>query len=198
MQVRNSAPQLNINPHSVSIGGVSAGGHISLVLQHMARDAGIPLKLCLASVPPTTDGLSYKYYTDSPFASFRDFSRAPVLPWLRIKYFGSECMPPDKLPELRRMWPDWWFAPLRSPNWKGLCDTFIRTAEIDPLRDEGEAYGAKLVEGGNKVTMKRYMGCPHTFMFFSFLDQKAEYDEDAIKALKTAHDVSVESGVNNR
>ncbi|KAL2193258.1 Alpha/Beta hydrolase protein, partial [Corynascus similis CBS 632.67] len=52
--VRESASQLNINPTSVSIGGISAGGHICLVLQHMARDAGIPLKLCMASVTPAT------------------------------------------------------------------------------------------------------------------------------------------------
>jgi acetyl esterase/lipase len=96
-------------------------------------------------------------------------------------------MPQDKLPELRAMWPDWWFAPIRAPDWKGLCDTFIRTAECDPLRDEGEAYGMKLVAGGNKVTIKRYLGCPHTFMYLPCMKQKGAYDQDAVDALRVAH-----------
>jgi len=32
------------------------------------------------------------------------------------------------------------------------------------LRDEGEAYGRKLVKAGNEVTMKRFGGVPHPFM----------------------------------
>ncbi|KAK0732895.1 Alpha/Beta hydrolase protein [Lasiosphaeria miniovina] len=185
--VRDSSSTLNINPTSVSIGGISAGAHICLVLQHMARDAGIPLRLCMASVPPSTDSLTYAYYTQSSFQSFHDFHRAPVLPWKRMQYFGRLCMPQETLPELRKLWPDWWFAPIRAPNWKGLCDTFVRTAEVDPLRDEGEAYGMKVVAGGGKVTFKRYQGCPHTFMYLSFLAQKDEYDRDAIIALRVAH-----------
>lgn len=153
----------------------------------MARDAGIALKLCMASVPSATEALGYRSYTDSPFPSFHEFHAAPTLPWARIKYFGSFCMPPEKLLDLRRRWPDWWLSPLRAPNWSNLCDTLIRTAEIDPLRDEGEAYAMKLVEGGNKVTIKRYLGCPHTFMYIDALKQKHEYDRDAVAALRTAH-----------
>ncbi|CAP61385.1 uncharacterized protein PODANS_4_270 [Podospora anserina S mat+] len=185
--VRDEHVSLNVDPFSISIGGVSAGGHISLVLQHMARDAGIPLKLCMPTVPPTTDCLSLDYYTQSPYPSFHEFHQGPVLPWKRIKYFGNQCMPRDKLPEIRKMWPDWWLAPMRAPNWSGLCNTYIRTAEVDPLRDEGEAYAMKLVANGTMVTLKRYLGCPHTFMYLGVLSQKRQWDEDSIHALKVAH-----------
>ncbi|GAB1319802.1 Alpha/beta hydrolase fold-3 domain-containing protein [Madurella fahalii] len=185
--VRQSASDLLIDTGSISIGGISAGGHISLVLQHRARDAGIPLKLCMASVSPATDALAYRFYTESPFPSFHEFYRGPVLPWKRIKYFGNLCMPQDKLHELRQQWPDWWFAPLRARNWDGLCDTLIRTAEVDPLRDEGEAYATKLIAGGNKVTIKRYLGCPHTFMYLDCMMKKHQYDEDTVAALRAAH-----------
>src|SRR5437868_12403853 len=116
-QVRTFATHLNVKPDSVSVGGISAGGHISLVLQHMARDAGLPLKLCMASVPPTTDILRYKYYTQSPFPSFHEFHRGPVLPWERLKFFGRMCMPPEQLPGLEELWPEWWLAPLHASNW---------------------------------------------------------------------------------
>ncbi|OTA97871.1 hypothetical protein M434DRAFT_391486 [Hypoxylon sp. CO27-5] len=184
---RESGSSWGINPDSISIGGISAGAHISLVLQHIARDEGIPLRLCLASVPPSTDTLQYASYTESPFASFHDFARGPILPWERIKFFGEQCFPRDKAEEMRAALPEWWIAPLKSKNWTGLCDTFVRTGECDPLRDEGEAYGMKLVEGGSKVTMKRYIGSPHTFMYFDWFKKKHEYDLDTIAALKMAH-----------
>ncbi|ROW05825.1 hypothetical protein VMCG_05136 [Cytospora schulzeri] len=184
---RNEAASLNLKRNSISIGGISAGGHISIVLQHMARDAGLPLKIMLASVPPTTDGLAYKYYTDSPFASFHEFYRSPVLSWERVKWFGNLTMPADQQAELRNMWPDWWLAPIRAPNFRGLCPAFIRTGECDSLRDEGEAYGMKLVAGGNDVKIKRYLGSPHNFMGLKAMKQKEQYDLDSIAALKEAH-----------
>ncbi|OIW22840.1 alpha/beta-hydrolase [Coniochaeta ligniaria NRRL 30616] len=187
---RESATTLNLNPASVSIGGVSAGAHISLILQHLARDAGIPLKLCMATVPPAAEGFFYKFYTESPFPSFHEFYRSPILPWARIQWFGKLSMPPDKHEELQAMWPDWWFSPLKARNWTGLCDTYIRTAECDLLRDEGEAYGMKLVAGGNKVTFKRYLGAPHTFMHLPCMRKKHVFDEDSISALQAAHGLS--------
>jgi acetyl esterase/lipase len=42
---------LHIDPTSVSIGGLSAGGQMSAVLAHFARDEGISLKLHLMIVP---------------------------------------------------------------------------------------------------------------------------------------------------
>ncbi|KAI2486118.1 lipase/esterase [Pyrenophora tritici-repentis] len=47
------AAELNVDASSVSIGGLSAGGHMSAVLSHMARDAGIDLRLALLVVPST-------------------------------------------------------------------------------------------------------------------------------------------------
>ena len=36
------------------------------------------------------------------------------------------------------------------------------TAEMDPLRDEGEAYGRKMNESGSKAEVWRIAGVPHT------------------------------------
>ena len=158
---------------------MSAGGQIVAVLQHIARDADVPLRLCMPTVPVTSKWLSYKYYTDSPHASFHEFYRGPVL----IHY----CLPKGGVEELRAAYPEWWISPLKSKNWKGLCDTFVRTGEVDPLRDEGEEYGMRLVAGGNKVTMKRYPASPHLFSFYDWLPQKQDFDRDSIEALRRAH-----------
>lgn len=51
--VISHAADLSIDATRVSIGGLSAGGQISAVLSHMARDAGLQLKLALLVVPST-------------------------------------------------------------------------------------------------------------------------------------------------
>ncbi|KUL85358.1 hypothetical protein ZTR_07009 [Talaromyces verruculosus] len=186
--VRDSSEKLNIDKSSISLGGISAGGYLSCVLQHLARDNDVPLKLIIPAVPPVTDCCSYKKLEDSPYESFRQYSRAPLLNWARMSYFQRYAFPDDKVDYIRSLWPEWWLSPIKAPNFAHLCDTFLITAEIDPVRDEGEDYGKKLVAAGNKVTFKRYLGVPHPFMHMTDYLQKArDYDEDIILALKVAH-----------
>jgi acetyl esterase/lipase len=56
-QVRDNAKELNVQPESISIGGISAGGHISAVCQQLARDANINLKLGTSHPSPQDHGL---------------------------------------------------------------------------------------------------------------------------------------------
>ena len=207
-QTRECAERLNINPDSVSLGGVSAGAHISIVLQFRARDAGIPLRMVMPTVPPAGGSLFYKYYTDSPHKSFHDLHRSPILPWVRIKYFADLCLDsvPDAIADvvngdsketirekriaaLRQLWPNEWLAPLDAPieRFRGLADAYVRTGEMDNLRDEGEAYGHRMVEAGVQVTMKRYPRSVHTFMYLDFNKQKRVYDIDSFVMLRRAH-----------
>lgn len=52
-QARASAADLNIKADSVSIGGLSAGGHMTAVMSHIAKHDGVDLKLALMVVPST-------------------------------------------------------------------------------------------------------------------------------------------------
>lgn len=72
-----------------------------------------------------------------------------------MMFFQQQVFPPDRMEVFRKMNPTWWISPLRAPNFSDLCDTFIATAECDPLRDEGVGYGKLLLEAGNMVTFKR-------------------------------------------
>jgi acetyl esterase len=54
---------------------------------------------------------------------------------------------------------------------KGLPPTFLCVDEADVLRDEGEAYAAKLRLAGVPITAVRYGGTIHDFMLLNALNQ---------------------------
>ncbi|KAF2813021.1 alpha/beta-hydrolase [Mytilinidion resinicola] len=190
--VHEHASETNGLPDSISIGGISAGGQIACVLQHMARDARVPLKFAILSVP-TTDFHTYFPTPDHhapfhPLPSVARFAKAPSLPASRLAFFKSHVFPDEHRDFIEKEVPLMWRAPLHAPNFKELCDAFVITAECDPLVDEGEAYGRKMVEAGGMVIFKRYLGVPHPFMHMTKALAKArQYENDVCAALKMAH-----------
>lgn len=72
-----------------------------------------------------------------------------------------------------------------APNFQDLAPALVSTAELDPLRDEGEVYAAKLEAAGNRVELHRYAGTPHTFPSLEgILDSGRRYRERVVEALK--------------
>ena len=69
----------------------------------------------------------------------------------------------------------------------GAPPALVVTAEYDPLRDEGEAYGARLEALGVPVTVSRYDGVIHGFFAMRDLVPEGKAaTEEACAALRAA------------
>jgi acetyl esterase len=54
-------------------------------------------------------------------------------------------------------------SPLRVSSFEELPPALVVTADLDPLRDEGEEYARRLAEAGVPTSHRRYEGVIHDF-----------------------------------
>jgi acetyl esterase len=147
----NASGELGVDPERIAVGGDSAGGNLAAVLSLQARDAGEPKVAFQLLIYPATD-LAASSESQRAFGEGL-FLTSTLQAWFRRQYLRSE---EDVL--------DWKVSPLRAIRVDGVAPAFILTAEFDPLRDEGEEYGRRLIQAGIPVTMWRITGQIHGFL----------------------------------
>jgi acetyl esterase len=145
------AESLRFDPGRVSLGGDSAGGTLAIVTALQSAKMGGARFRSLLLIYPATD-LSFETPSHREFAEGHLLTRA-IQEWFHAHYLDNDDQRSD-----------WRASPLRAEDLSGLPATLILTASHDPLRDEAERFGARLVEAGVTVTVKRAMGQIHGFL----------------------------------
>lgn len=146
-----SGASLGIDKTRLLIGGDSAGANLSLAVALMRRDTGAsPSLRGVLAVYPVCDA-------DFTRPSYADFATGYGLTRERMEYYWSVYVPHAA----DRVHP--YAAPLHA-DCTGLPPTLVLLAELDVLRSEGEAMGARLQAVGVPTEVATFPGTVHGFI----------------------------------
>ena len=145
-----------LDPERMAIAGDSVGGNMTAAITLMARDRGDLRFVHQSMYYPVTDGAM-------DTGSYEQFAEGYFLTAKGMAWFWDAYAPDVE----RRAEP--YASPLRASDEQlaGLPPAFLIVDEADVLRDEGEAYAARLRRAGVAITTVRYDGITHDFMMLN-------------------------------
>jgi acetyl esterase len=147
------AADLGLDPHRVAVAGDCTGATLAAVVALLVGRRGGPRLAAQLLYYPWLDP---RCDTDS----HRRFADVSVLPSQAARWYWQQYAdrPGDR--------EDPAFGPARAgrDDLVGLPPALVVTAEVDVVRDEGEAYARALADAGVPVTCTRYLGVVHDFV----------------------------------
>lgn len=160
--VSDHAERLGLDATRLGVAGDSAGGNMATVVSLLAK---------IRSGPTITAQVLFYPVTNADFesSSYKQFADGPWLTRAGMQWFWDQYLPDHNLRK------DPTASPLMASleQLRGLPRALIITAENDVLRDEGEAYGRKLIEAGVEVVATRYNATIHDFVMLNALADAA-------------------------
>jgi len=161
------------DPTRIAVCGDSAGANLAAGVAIRARDEGVRLALQALIYPCIDD-------RQDGYPSMGDNAEGYFLAATDMVWFWDHFVP-----DAHRLDPR--AVPARLDDLSGLAPAFVQTAEFDPLRDEGEQYGRRLLEAGVPTQVVRYPGVVHGFVTRWHAIARAEQaHDDLAAALRTA------------
>jgi acetyl esterase/lipase len=159
-----NAGSLGVDPSRIGVGGASAGGEIAAGVVLHARDVGHPGVRAQLLVHPVTDN-----ETGTP--SVTQFFRAEPFDGERAQKMWTLYLGPDH----QDVSP--YASVARATDLRNMPPTYIVTAELDPLRDEGINYATALIASGNTVELHHF---PRTYHGFDAVAPSARLSQRAL------------------
>jgi acetyl esterase len=144
----------------MAVAGESVGGNMTAALALMAKEHGDVNFIQQSMYYPVTDAAMNT-------ASFEQFASGYYLSRPEMEWFWDAYLP------VKTRRSDITASPNQASmdQVAGLPPTYLCVDEADVLRDEGEAYAAKLRTAGVPVTTVRYDGTIHDFMLLNALSE---------------------------
>lgn len=139
---------------NLAIAGDSSGGNFAAAVAAKAHDDGFAAITHQILFYPSLD-LDFdaeRYPSMRENALGYGLETAALAPFNAF-YIDSGADPADPL-----------VSPIKRNDLAGLPPALILTAEHDPLRDEGELYGRRLLDAGVPASVTRYSGANHGFV----------------------------------
>ncbi|MDD2092240.1 alpha/beta hydrolase [Pseudomonas guariconensis] len=158
--VAENGKQIGVDGSRLAVVGNSVGGNMAAVVAIKAKEAGTPKLRFQALLWPVADA-NFNNGSYNQFAEGHFLTRN-MMQW----FWDSYTTDPRQRNDIHA-------SPLRASldQLKGLPPALVQTAEMDVLRDEGEAYARKLEAAGVPVTAVRYNGMIHDFGLLNVLSQ---------------------------
>ncbi|WP_310722824.1 alpha/beta hydrolase [Streptomyces sp. N2A] len=156
--ITKNATNEGLDAKRMAVAGDSVGGNMSAAVALMAKQRGDVRFVHQSLYYPVTDA---GQDTDS----YREFADGPFLTARAMAWFWDAYIPPTSPAKRAEITA----SPLRATldDLAGLPPAFVIVDENDVLRDEGEAYAAKLTQAGVPTTSVRYNGIHHDFMMLN-------------------------------
>jgi acetyl esterase len=151
--IAEHAAELGGDPERLAVGGDSAGGNLAAVVSQLARERGGPRLALQLLIYPAVD-MRQAHPSIDENAEGWVLTKDHMI-WFRDHYLPTPVEDAD-LTDPR-------LSPLLAESHADLPPAWIATAELDPLRDEGEAYGEALRAAGVPADVIRYDGMVHVF-----------------------------------
>ncbi len=148
----------------VGVAGDSAGGNLAAAVALQARDADVPVRAQLLLYPSTDPTMSA--------ASIEENAEGYILTREHMHWFLGHFSPRAEDRTDPRL------AVLHTDDVSGVASAVVVTAGFDPLRDEGDAYAARLRDAGVDVEHLRYPALIHMFMWFGAVSPGAAQARD--------------------
>lgn len=170
--VRQNSEALNVDCKKIGIAGESSGGNIAAGIALKSRDCNGPKIAFQILIYPVAD---HKFDYPSMIENAQGYGlSAAAMKWYWKQYINHA----DDLENP-------YCRPMAAKDFSNLPSTYLITADLDPLRDEGSELSKKLEIAGNTVVYKNYPSLIHGFLLMQgFLPEAQQAIKEIAEVVK--------------